>query len=64
MLILKRRVGERIIISDGICLTVVSIRGHRVRLGFTAPLETSIERREIHEARVAAKPPPQERLAV
>jgi carbon storage regulator len=62
MLVLTRRIGEQVVISDGICVTVVAIRGERVRLGIAAPRETVVDRQEIHERRIAqqraAKPPP------
>jgi carbon storage regulator len=68
MLVLTRRVGEEIIINDDICVTVVAVRGSRVRLGIKAPRETLVDRREIHETRiaqrVAAKPPPPKEAAV
>ncbi len=61
MLVLTRRVGEQIVISGDICITIVAIRGDRVRLGITAPRETVVDRREIHERRSgqrdALKPP-------
>jgi carbon storage regulator len=61
MLVLTRKVGEQIVIGDEICLTVVAIKGDRVRLGIDAPTETVVDRREIHERRIAqrgtCKPP-------
>mgnify|MGYP001562628703 CR=1 FL=1 len=47
MLCLSRKVGERIIIGDGIELTVLSIDRHHVRLGFTAPPDIPINRQEV-----------------
>ncbi len=47
MLVLSRRMGETIKIGDGIELTVVAIRGDRVRLGVTAPPEIVIAREEL-----------------
>jgi len=47
MLVLSRKVGEEIIISDNIRVTVVAVRGNQVRLGFTAPREVSIQREEL-----------------
>ena len=49
MLVLTRKEGERIRIGDGITLTVVSIRGNKVRLGFTAPESVIIQREELRE---------------
>jgi carbon storage regulator len=47
MLVLSRRIGEQVIINDDIVVTVVSIKGNQVRLGFTAPAEVSICREEL-----------------
>ena len=52
MLVLTRKVGEQIVISGDICITIVAIRGDRVRLGFAAPRETVVDRGEIHERRI------------
>jgi carbon storage regulator len=49
MLVLSRKPGEEVVISDNIRLTVVAIRGHQVRLGFTAPPDVSIRREELCE---------------
>jgi carbon storage regulator len=47
MLVLSRKPGEAIVIGDGITVTVVEVKGERVRLGFTAPAEVSIHREEL-----------------
>lgn len=47
MLVLTRRIGERVLIGDDIELTVVEIKGDSVRLGIQAPRETRIQRAEI-----------------
>lgn len=49
MLVLSRHKGERIVIGDDIVLTVVEIRGDRVRLGFTGPQEVPIHREEVFQ---------------
>lgn len=49
MLILTRRVDERIFIGDDITLCVLDIEGNRVRLGLEAPKEVAILREEIHQ---------------
>jgi len=49
MLILTRRVDERIFIGDDITLCVLDIEGNRVRLGLEAPKEIAILREEIHQ---------------
>ncbi len=47
MLVLSRKVGERIVIGDGIVLTVLGVRGGQVRLGIDAPRTTPICREEL-----------------
>jgi carbon storage regulator len=47
MLVLSRRIGERIVIGDGILVTVVATSGDRVRLGVSAPAAMPIHREEI-----------------
>ena len=50
MLVLSRKKDESIIIDDNIIITVVEIRGDKVRLGIQAPREVPIHRSEIHAA--------------
>ncbi len=50
MLVLSRKKNESIIINDHITVTVVEIRGDKVRLGIDAPKEVTVHRREIYEA--------------
>jgi carbon storage regulator len=47
MLVLSRKTGQEIVIGDTIRLTVVAVRGNRVRLGVSAPREVSIQRDEL-----------------
>ena len=51
MLVLSRRLNETIVINDDICITVVAVKGDRVRIGITAPKEMSVDRQEVHERR-------------
>lgn len=51
MLVLTRRPGEQIVIQDNIRLTVVSVKGDRVRIGIEAPPTVVVDRQEIHERR-------------
>jgi carbon storage regulator len=50
MLVLSRQRDESIIIGDNIVITVVDIRGDKVRLGLDAPKEVPVHRREVYEA--------------
>jgi carbon storage regulator len=48
MLILSRKIGERIIVPDcGLTITVVGLRGNRVRLGIVAPPTLRVDREEV-----------------
>ena len=47
MLILSRKKNETIVINDNIVITVVELRGDKVRLGFEAPREILIHRSEL-----------------
>ncbi len=50
MLVLSRKKNEVIIIGDNIVVTVVDIRGDKVRLGIEAPKDVPVHRREIYDA--------------
>ena len=56
MLVLSRRVGEEIIINDNIRVTVVAVKGDRVRLGIVAPRDVTVDRSEVHERRMQFQP--------
>jgi len=47
MLVLTRKVGERLLIGDDIEVTVLDVKGDSVRIGIQAPRETRIQRAEI-----------------
>lgn len=49
MLVLSRKKEEAVIIGHNIRVTVLEIRGNRVRLGFQAPDSVTVHRSEIHE---------------
>jgi carbon storage regulator len=50
MLVLSRKINETIIINDNIVITVVDIRGDKVRLGIDAPKDVPVHRQEVYEA--------------
>jgi carbon storage regulator len=47
MLVLKRRVGEKLVIGNEVVIEVISVASDGVRLGITAPRETSVHRFEV-----------------
>ncbi|MBW2345420.1 MAG: carbon storage regulator CsrA [Deltaproteobacteria bacterium] len=49
MLILTRKLGERITIGDDIVITLLEIKGAQVKMGIEAPRSISIHRQEIYE---------------
>lgn len=50
MLVLSRKQRESIVIGDGIKVTVVDIRGDKVRLGICAPTRIAVHRKEVYDA--------------
>jgi len=50
MLVLSRQRDESIVIGDNVIVTIVDVRGDRVRLGIEAPREISVHRREVYDA--------------
>jgi carbon storage regulator len=50
MLVLSRQRDESIIIGDNVVVTIVDIRGDKVRLGIQAPQEIPVHRREVYDA--------------
>lgn len=55
MLVLTRKVGERIHIGEGIVVTVVRIQNDKVRLGIEAPAQVAIHREEVYRRVHAAQ---------
>lgn len=50
MLVLSRQRDETIMIGDDIEITVVDVRGDKVRLGINAPSKIAVHRKEVYEA--------------
>jgi carbon storage regulator len=50
MLVLSRTRDETIMIGDDIEITVVDIRGDKVRLGINAPAQIAVHRKEVYDA--------------
>ncbi|MBN2560372.1 MAG: carbon storage regulator CsrA [Phycisphaerae bacterium] len=65
MLVLSRQRDETIMIGDDVEITIVDIRGDKVRLGITAPTHIPVHRKEVYDAiqrenRAAAKMKPED----
>ena len=56
MLVLTRRVGEEIVIDGNIRVTVVGIKGDKVRIGVSAPEWVVVDREEVHRRREFDQP--------
>ena len=50
MLVLSRKKGESLMIDNDIEITVIDVRGDKVRLGIVAPQEVPVHRREVFDA--------------
>ena len=50
MLVLSRKKNESIVINNDITVTVVEIRGDKVRLGIVAPKDVPVHRQEVYDA--------------
>lgn len=47
MLILTRKIGEKILINDDVEITVIGLKGNEIKLGINAPTTVKIQRKEI-----------------
>ena len=50
MIVMPRKIGESVVINDDITLTVIEIRGDKVRLGVEHPKRVTVHRGEVYEA--------------
>ena len=57
MLVVSRKKNESIVINNDVIITVVEIRGDKVRLGIVAPKEVPVHREEVYEAIHGVKAP-------
>ncbi|HEV3146016.1 MAG TPA: carbon storage regulator CsrA [Gemmataceae bacterium] len=60
MLVLSRKKNESIVINNDITITVVEIRGDKVRLGIVAPKDVPVHRQEVYDAIHAQQSKPAE----
>lgn len=58
MLVLSRKLGEKIFIGENICITVVDIDRGKIRLGIEAPRDVPIYRQELLPLKADATTPP------
>jgi len=49
MLVISRRMDEALVIGDNVVISVIEIRGDKVRIGIEAPRDVSVHRREVWE---------------
>jgi carbon storage regulator len=49
MLVLSRKIGQAVIISDSVEITILEIKGETVRLGIAAPRSVSVLRKEVRD---------------
>jgi len=64
MLVLSRKRGEAIVIAGNIEVTVLEVRGERVKLGIRSPAEVPIHRQEVYRKITFPAPPQTTRSAV
>ncbi|HLN28155.1 MAG TPA: carbon storage regulator [Gemmataceae bacterium] len=63
MLVLTRKLGERLVIADSIVVTVVQVQGNKIRLGIEAPAGVPILREELRTGVVSRSPETRQRGA-
>lgn len=49
MLVLTRRIGERLRIGDDVIIAIIGFKGSQVRIGVEAPKSVPVDREEIHQ---------------
>jgi carbon storage regulator len=58
MLVISRKKNESLVLNNDVVLTVVEIRGDKVRLGIVSPKEVPVHRQEVYDAIHGVYPPP------
>ena len=53
MLVRSRHCGEQRVIGDDIVITIIGVQGTKVRIGVDAPKSVRVDRKEVHDRRVA-----------
>ena len=49
MLILSRRISEKLIIGENVTVTILAVKGNQVRIGIDAPRDVRVDREEVHQ---------------
>ena len=49
MLILTRRIGEKLVIDENVIITIVGAKGNQIRIGIEAPRDVQVHREEIYK---------------
>jgi carbon storage regulator len=49
MLILTRRINEKLVIGGNVTVTVLGLKGNQVRIGVEAPIEVPVHREEVYQ---------------
>jgi len=49
MLILTRRIGEKLVIDDNVIITIMGVKGRQTRIGIEAPRDVQVHREEIYQ---------------
>ena len=49
MLILSRRIDEKLIIGENVTVTILAVKGNQVRIGIDAPRDVRVDREEVHQ---------------
>lgn len=49
MLVITRRVGEKLIIGENVTITILGVKGNQMRIGIEAPPDVAVNREEIYQ---------------
>lgn len=49
MLVLTRRIGEKLVIANTVTITILGMKGNQIRIGIEAPANVSVHREEIYQ---------------